>query len=196
MERSVPQQDPPPPHSGWTTPQQPAPPMPPPAPWGAPPPQKKNKAGAAFGIGCAGVLALFVFVGMLLLVFDDGPTDDSAAASSSASASAGAAPDLTAGWPDKPALYPPEPNQQDRDAYIAALNAIDPDIVHGKEDKAVDRGRNQCRTVRDHPDDRHMLIEYTNKRFTSPNHPYPEGHGDAVSAQILDVVRTYICPAV
>lgn len=187
----------PPPNGGWSAPQQPGPPWPPP-PGFNPPPRKKSGAGKALGLGCAGFLAVCVFLGVVAALFDDGATSDSATPprKAEASASPSTTPDITAAWPDESAPFPPEPNEQDWDAYIAALNAIDPDIVHGKEEKAVDRGRDQCKTIRDHPDDQDMLIEYTNKRFTSPHHPYPEGHGDVVSGKILKVVRKYICPEV
>jgi hypothetical protein len=33
------------------------------------------------------------------------------------------------------------------ETYIAGLETIDPDIVHGKPDKAVSRGSDQCSSV-------------------------------------------------
>jgi len=172
--------------------------MPPPPGWGQPHPQppKKGGAGKVLGLGCAGFLAMCVFLGVLAFVFDSDPSSDNAAPgpSSTASSSPSTTPDVSAAWPDESAPFPPEPNAENWAAYIDGLNAIDPDIVHGKEEKAIDRGRDQCKTVRDHPDDQDLLIEYTNKRFTSPTHP--EGHGSAESAQILQLVRKYICPEV
>ncbi|MGW5259673.1 hypothetical protein ACWEQG_01780 [Microbispora sp. NPDC004025] len=88
---------------------------------------------------------------------------------------------------------PPKPDPRTQAAFIQALEAIDPDIVHGKEDKAVDRARNQCSSIKEHPDDRDRLVQLTNMRFTSPDHP--DGFGKAKSAKILAAVRTYICPA-
>lgn len=87
---------------------------------------------------------------------------------------------------------PPEPDAKNWSAYIAALTAIDPDIVHGKEEKAVDRGRDQCGSVRRSPNDQAKLVDLTTRRFISPDHP--EGFGQAKSARILAAVRKYICP--
>lgn len=93
---------------------------------------------------------------------------------------------------------PPKPDDEAAEAFIAALNANDPDIVHGKPGKAVDRARNQCSSVSDWQgvgepkliDAR--LVELTRKRFTSPNHP--DGFGTEVAVRILAAAREYICP--
>lgn len=87
---------------------------------------------------------------------------------------------------------PPSPAPQPRKAFIDGLNAIDSDIVHGKDDKAISRGINQCSSIKSSPDDQAKLIDLTNQRFTSPNHP--EGHGLAKAEQILDLVHKHICP--
>ncbi|MEU5170693.1 hypothetical protein [Streptomyces mutomycini] len=91
-----------------------------------------------------------------------------------------------------PAGLPAEPNPAQRQVYLESLNAIDTDIVHGKDDKAVSRGINQCGTVKTSPDDHIKLIKTTNSRFTSPNHP--DGHGTITAERILQVVRESICP--
>lgn len=98
----------------------------------------------------------------------------------------------TASTPMSDTGIPPKPNTENRVAYIKALEAVDPDIVHGKQDKAVDRGRNQCSSVSNWPNDQAKLLDLTNKRFTSPNHP--DGFGEKKAVQILAAVRTYICP--
>ncbi len=87
---------------------------------------------------------------------------------------------------------PPKPDAATQQAYISALVAIDPDIVHGKEDKAVSRGRDQCSSVKQWPNDQTKLVDLTQQRFTSPDHP--EGFGPDKSAQIIAVVRKYLCP--
>jgi hypothetical protein len=87
---------------------------------------------------------------------------------------------------------PPKPDAATQRAYLAALTAIDPDIVHGKEDTAVNRGRDQCSSVKEWPTDQPKLVDLTQQRFTSPGHP--EGFGPAKSAQILAAVRKYLCP--
>lgn len=92
--------------------------------------------------------------------------------------------------------YPPEADAATERRYRAALDAIDPDIAHGKTDKAVSRGRDTCRAYKEthkgKPADRAKLIALTNLRFTSPNHP--EGHGLATAAKILDAVHKHLCP--
>jgi hypothetical protein len=88
---------------------------------------------------------------------------------------------------------PPKPDANTEAAYIDALMAIDPDIVHGKPDAAVNRGRNQCSSVHQSPNDRAKLVQLATKRFSSPDHP--DGFGSAVAAQILDVARKYPCPS-
>jgi hypothetical protein len=119
-----------------------------------------------------------------------------ACGSSGATTNGAASPAATAG----PSTYasaladagiPPTPNPEAWRAYIAALKAIDPDIVHGKEEKAVDRGRDQCGSVKD-SNDQAKLVDLTNLRFTSPGHP--NGFGKAKATRILAAVRRYICP--
>ncbi|MET7368742.1 hypothetical protein ABZS61_23400 [Streptomyces sp. NPDC005566] len=92
----------------------------------------------------------------------------------------------------KAAGLPDDPNPAQRQVYLEGLNAIDKDIVHGKDDKAVSRGINQCGTVKSSPDDYVKLVASTNSRFTSPDHP--DGHGTITAERILKVVRENICP--
>jgi len=88
---------------------------------------------------------------------------------------------------------PPKPDAVTQAAYIADLRAIDPDIIGKKDEETiVDRGRNQCRSIKDFPKDRAKLVELTNKRFTSPNHP--DGFGLVKAGKILDVVHKRLCP--
>ena len=87
---------------------------------------------------------------------------------------------------------PPRPDANGEAAYVRALTAIDPDIVHDKEDEAVDRGRDQCATIHDHPGDREKQIAAAMRRFTSPGHP--DGFGRAKSTRITDAVHTHLCP--
>jgi hypothetical protein len=75
----------------WSQPQPPGPPMPPGpgnAPWGAPPPpQKKSGVGKAFGIGCLGVLALFVVIGIISAIAGGGHDTKTTATKPAASSS-------------------------------------------------------------------------------------------------------------
>ncbi|MCH0566590.1 MULTISPECIES: DUF732 domain-containing protein [unclassified Streptomyces] len=87
---------------------------------------------------------------------------------------------------------PPRPDANGEAAYVRALTAIDPDIVHDDEDGAVDRGRTLCRTLHDHPDDRDRQTAEAEKRFVSPGHP--DGFGPAKAGRIVDAVRAGLCP--
>ena len=87
---------------------------------------------------------------------------------------------------------PPKPDAATAAAYVADLEAIDPDIEHGKPDKAVSRGRDQCTSVAEWPDDQAKLVGLAQRRFISPDHP--DGFGPEKSARILAVVRQYLCP--
>lgn len=87
---------------------------------------------------------------------------------------------------------PPRPDAATQAAYIAALRAIDPDIIGGKDERTiVDRGRNQCLSIRNGASEA-KLIEQTNIRFTAPGHP--DGFGEAKAKKILEVVRKHLCP--
>jgi hypothetical protein len=96
----------------------------------------------------------------------------------------------------KSAGIPPKPDAATQAAYVAALDAIDPDIVHGNPDQAVSRGRDTCASISDykaHKIDGQELNQLTVQRFTSPNHP--DGFGTAKAAEILAAVRQHICRA-
>lgn len=71
----------------------------------------------------------------------------------------------------------PKPDAATQAKYIAALTAIDPDIVNTKPDTAVDRGRNTCETIAEFPQWDPKQVDLTAQRFTSPNHP--DGFGTA-----------------
>ncbi|MDX5564145.1 hypothetical protein PYK79_13415 [Streptomyces sp. ID05-04B] len=92
----------------------------------------------------------------------------------------------------KAAGIPPTPKAADWAAYIKALNAIDTDIVHGKEDKAVSRGISSCSGYKRYPGDTAKQVKTTGIRFSSPDHP--EGRDIATATKILNVAHKYICP--
>ncbi|MFF8788117.1 hypothetical protein [Streptomyces sp. NPDC015125] len=87
---------------------------------------------------------------------------------------------------------PPKPDAATELGYIRALTGIDPDIVHGKEAKAVERGRNQCQTIHHFPKDKSKQAGMAEMRFTSPHHP--KGFGKVKAAQIVVAVHTNLCP--
>ncbi|MGW9638824.1 hypothetical protein ACWHAU_06655 [Streptomyces albidoflavus] len=86
----------------------------------------------------------------------------------------------------------PSPTDEQKAAYIKALNAINADIVHGKDEKAIDRGINQCSSIKRYKDDEAKQVELTNSRFSSPS--APEGHGEAIAKQILKATHENLCP--
>ncbi|MGW0752948.1 DUF732 domain-containing protein [Streptomyces sp. NPDC002587] len=86
---------------------------------------------------------------------------------------------------------PPSPAPEQRAIYLAALNKIDPEIVNGKDDKAISRGLSQCQSMKDEKDPT-KRVESTNRRFIGPTHP--DGFGPTKAAFILAAVQTNLCP--
>ncbi|MGC0415733.1 hypothetical protein [Embleya sp. AB8] len=74
--------------------------------------------------------------------------------------------------------------------YIAELTAIDPAIVANKIDRAVSRGRDQCTSVKEWPNDHPKLVTLTEQRFTTTNGPL----GQTKAEKVLAAVRKHICP--
>ncbi|WP_327162091.1 hypothetical protein [Streptomyces zaomyceticus] len=101
------------------------------------------------------------------------------------------APSRTTDTPDS--SIPPKPEAAARQAYLDALNAIDPRIIKpSKEDQAVSRGLNQCSSIRT-IDEPAKLSALALDRFTItsrlPDIATPET-GDA----IVKAVRAHLCP--
>ncbi|MGW3324849.1 hypothetical protein [Streptomyces virginiae] len=166
-------------------------------------------------LGCGGMVAAFLIV--LVIAAAVAPseakqvkaaeakpaptvTSPPAASSSSASPSSSPAAAAPAASPTSSvdveaarsaAGIPPSPAPAERTAYLAELNAIDPEIVNGKDDKAVSRGLNQCMIMKDEKDPA-KRIESANRRFLSPNHP--DGFGAGKSALIVAAVQKNLCP--
>ncbi|MGI5179511.1 hypothetical protein ACQEVZ_24590 [Dactylosporangium sp. CA-152071] len=144
------------------------------------------------------VLALTVAAGLAVACGGTPKADPNADPPAAATTPASVAPTTAASPRDLSSAeaangIPPKPDAATQAAYIADLKAIDPDIVGKKdEDRIVGRGRDQCSSIKSFPNDRAKLVELTNKRFTSPNHP--EGFGLAKAAKILDVVHKRLCP--
>lgn len=118
---------------------------------------------------------------------DDGP-DPAAEAKNSQAPTVDAAAKAKA---REAAGLPPEPDAATAAAFVKALDAIDSDIVHGKDEKALSRGADTCRIIKDHPD-RAKQVEQTNKRWSSPTHP--DGHGLATAEKIRDTAHKHLCP--
>ncbi|WP_328954804.1 hypothetical protein [Kitasatospora purpeofusca] len=123
------------------------------------------------------------------------PASSPAAAPTSAPAAPAPAPAGTttaAPAATGPGGLPPKPDAATQLRYIAALTAIDPEIVGDKTDRAVSRGRDQCSSIAQKKSEAE-LVALTGQRFTSPQHP--NGFGAEKSAKILEAVRKHICPA-
>ncbi|MFD9080568.1 hypothetical protein ACFQ7B_10310 [Streptomyces erythrochromogenes] len=86
---------------------------------------------------------------------------------------------------------PPAPTGDKRVIYLATLTGIDPEIVNGKEDTAISRGRDQCTAMKDEKDPTKRIAQ-VEQRFIGPNHP--NGFGPTKSALILATVQANICP--
>ncbi|MFE9484296.1 hypothetical protein ACFYNM_37670 [Streptomyces spororaveus] len=134
----------------------------------------------------AGLLAL---TGCSEAVTSEPKPDDTVAASSSASQSSIAPEAISSAA--AAAGIPPSPAPEQRAIYLTVLNKIDPEIVNGKDDKAVSRGLSQCQSMKDEKDPT-KRVESTNRRFISPNHP--DGFGPTKAAFILAAVQTNLCP--
>ncbi|MFI9155730.1 hypothetical protein [Streptomyces sp. NPDC053367] len=121
----------------------------------------------------------------------ESPADVRTSPTASASASAELTEEQRASIREAAGL-PPTPKPAEWAAYIKGLNAIDADIVHGKEEKAVRRGIDTCSSFKRYPDDSAKLVATTRQRFTSPTHP--EGRDAATAERILEVAHAHICP--
>ncbi|MFF3216828.1 DUF732 domain-containing protein [Streptomyces sp. NPDC002886] len=135
----------------------------------------------------AGLLAL---TGCSEAVTSEPKPDDKVAASPSASQSS-LAPDALSSAAAAAGI-PPSPAPEQRAIYLAVLNKIDPEIINGKDDKAISRGLSQCQSMKDEKDPT-KRVESTNRRFISPDHP--DGFGPTKAAFILAAVQTNLCPS-
>lgn len=137
---------------------------------------------------------------LMLTACEDGTADSKDPSGAVTAAPSSSAPSVSAEDKAKAreaAGLPPTPDASAWKAYIDDLNAVDRDIVHGKEEKAVSRGINQCSsfkltTVDGEKFSRDKLVDLANRRFTSPDHP--DGHGLQTAAKIVDIVHKRICP--
>ncbi|MEU3600896.1 hypothetical protein ABZ714_19555 [Streptomyces sp. NPDC006798] len=88
---------------------------------------------------------------------------------------------------------PPKPDATVAAAYIAALNAIDPRIVKpGKEDQAISRGLNQCRSIKS-VKDKSTLPQQALGRFTVDTR-LPDIATHTTGTAILAAVHKNLCP--
>lgn len=87
---------------------------------------------------------------------------------------------------------PEEPGPKQRKAFLAVLDRIDPDLVHGKPDKAIRRARDTCSSVKSFEGQPKKLVGIVQRRWTSPDHP--EGRSPATARKVLKAARKLICP--
>lgn len=88
---------------------------------------------------------------------------------------------------------PDEPDAATAAEFIKALDAIDPRIADGKNDKAISRGLNQCSSIKRYPDDRDKLVKLALGRFTIDTR-LPEIATPETGGKIVDAVRKHLCP--
>ncbi|GFH38898.1 hypothetical protein [Streptomyces pacificus] len=87
---------------------------------------------------------------------------------------------------------PPEPDAATRQAFLDALNTIDPRIIKpGKEDQAVSRGLNQCSSSSSKG--REQIVQQALARFTVTTR-LPEIATPETGEKILDAVHAHLCP--
>ncbi|MEU2794494.1 hypothetical protein [Streptomyces sp. NPDC007100] len=84
---------------------------------------------------------------------------------------------------------PPKPDATTQARYIAALNAISPDIVSEKPERAVSRGRSTCGTIHSFPKDHAKQVDQTRQRFSGATQ-----FNTAQAEKILAAVHTHLCP--
>ncbi|MFJ9771314.1 hypothetical protein ACIRVF_08720 [Kitasatospora sp. NPDC101157] len=126
-----------------------------------------------------------------------GSTGSAPAAAGTPAPSDPSAPGADGSAPAKPAPpadagLPAKPDSDLTGKVVAALNAIDPAIVGGKPDQAVEQARKQCQAMYQFPKDTAKLVELADQHFTSPDHP--QGFGPGTSAKINDALRATLCP--
>ncbi|MEV7184765.1 hypothetical protein [Kitasatospora sp. NPDC093102] len=120
------------------------------------------------------------------------PTADGATGAPAPDAGASGAPAPAKPAPPADAGLPAKPGADLTAKLVSALDAIDPAIVGGKPDQAVDRARNQCQSMYQFPKDQQKLVELANQRFTSTDHP--QGFGPDTAAKINEALLATLCP--
>ncbi|MEV6210017.1 hypothetical protein [Kitasatospora sp. NPDC051914] len=107
-----------------------------------------------------------------------------------AASGTGAAQDTAASpkpAPPSDAGLPAKPDSGTADKLVAALKALDPDIVSRGPEATVEAARKQCQAVYNFPKDHAKLVELTGQNFTSAAHP--KGFGPETSEKILTALQ-------
>ncbi|MEF3114498.1 hypothetical protein [Streptomyces chrestomyceticus] len=135
------------------------------------------------------VLTVAIAAASLTACGNDDSSTNSKKAQPTAAPSAPAAPQKPLAEAEAKVGIPPKPDAATQTKYIAALNAISPAIVGGKEDRAVSRGRDTCGTVHAFPSDRAKQVNLTKQRFSGSHQvTTPEAE------KILATVTAHLCP--
>lgn len=148
------------------------------------------------GMTRARCAALILTAGMLLAGCgsdgDDKPSKDAAPSTAPSTAQPPATTAVAAPPPAPVAPTggpPPKPDPATQATYIAALNAINPQLVDGKEDRAVSRGRDTCTAIGE-KQDRAKLVANTQTRFGSAVLTVTPADAE----KILTAVHDNLCP--
>ena len=89
---------------------------------------------------------------------------------------------------------PPPPSSRNAAMFLVALEAINPELLEDRHSEAlINRGRDQCATIKDWPGDEGKWVWWAEQRFTSPAHP--QGLGPATAKRVIAAARKYICPS-
>ncbi|WP_405712770.1 MULTISPECIES: hypothetical protein [unclassified Streptomyces] len=88
---------------------------------------------------------------------------------------------------EKASGIPPAPTGNDRDAYLDAIAAVDPQIIVDEE-KAIDAGRNQCSSL---AGGGAKVDRLAAQRFGNDARPLTDAQGKALNAAL----RKTLCPA-
>jgi len=114
-----------------------------------------------------------------------GSTQADSSATASGGESAKPTPPADAGMPTKP-------DDATVNRVVAALDAVNKDIVGGNKELAVDHARAACQMIYNFPKDRPKLVVLTNQLFSTPAHP--DGFGPETADKILTAVQSSLCP--
>ncbi|PBC71489.1 hypothetical protein BX265_6097 [Streptomyces sp. TLI_235] len=115
------------------------------------------------------------------------PASAGAPATPAASGAAASAPTGPKPAPPSDAGLPAKPDTDTAAKLVAALKALNPDIVSAGPEKTVEAARKECQAVYNYPKDHAKLVELTGSTFTSATHP--QGFGPEVSEKILAAVQ-------
>ncbi|MFD4371510.1 hypothetical protein ACFWPY_07950 [Streptomyces sp. NPDC058527] len=122
----------------------------------------------------------------LLALTACGTADNPPAKPSSKDGAEASTATATATADTKKAGIPPEPTGADRTALLDALRAVNPAIV-AKEDKAIDRARNQCSAINGGSK---TVDSVAQQRFSTGDHEVTAAEAKAINAALGPFCKT------